>query len=374
MAIYYVRPTNGSDAAAGTSFATAFQTTQKALDVADAGDEVRLCAEATESVGTQIDFDMNAGANTTPTAASPMLITGASGTDGSVDGTRYTLQASAAITAILDPNPTYWRHVKWHNTIFDGNSNATYCVNDANFNSSVDDQTQYFANCRFTGASYGLRWRSPSGLELVDCEIDNNTNTGLEGFFSPVSHFLVGCYIHDNGSHGIHSESGNGLPKIIGCIFDTNGGSGVNIEVGTIGGHYMIVGNVFYNNTADGLSFSTNAINGGVIANNAFVSNGAYGIDWGAQSKGALYVDYNCYYSNTTNPTSDGATAPGDNNVTSDPSFTNAASGDFTPGASSPLIQAGILGTNIGAVAHAAGGGGGGGPVFITGSAHHLRR
>lgn len=367
MTTYYVRPTNGSDAAAGTSFANAWQTTQHAFDNVAAGDEIRLCAEATESVGTKIDYDTTAG-----TAASPILITGANGSDGSVDGTRYTLQASASITYIVETAPATALHLKFQHIVFDGNANATYCVGTGSFNSVLDDQVQYFYNCRFTNATSGLRNRNSAGLELVDCEIDNHSSNGFEGFFAPGYRMAVGCYVHDNGGHGFHQENGgSGSGHIVNCIFDTNTGSGLNIEVAAAPNGVFILNSVFYNNV-DGISFSTNSLDGGFIANNVFMDNSAYGIDWGSQSKGALFVDYNCYYNNTTNPTSDGATAPGSNNVTSDPSFANAAGGDFTPGSSSPLIQAGVNGANIGAVAHAAGGGGAG--VYINASSHHLRR
>ena len=63
MATYYVDPDAGSDGAAGTAFGTAWATTQKALDTVAAGDEVRLCKSATETISAIIDLDTTSGTN-----------------------------------------------------------------------------------------------------------------------------------------------------------------------------------------------------------------------------------------------------------------------------------------------------------------------
>ena len=80
MTTYYLRPTNGSDAAAGTPFAAAFKTLQKCVDTAVAGDVVRMCPEATETIAAAIDFDTNAGA-----AGNQILFEPGNTTDGSKD-------------------------------------------------------------------------------------------------------------------------------------------------------------------------------------------------------------------------------------------------------------------------------------------------
>jgi hypothetical protein len=129
--------------------------------------------------------------------------------------------------------------------------------------------------------------------------------------------------------------------------------------MGHVGGGLYISSCVFYSNGGDGLNLDEDC-NEIAVHESVFLSNGAYGINFNSSTTilPSSWLDYNSYFNNTSGAT-DLAT-PGTANSTADPEFVDAAGGDFTPGAGSPLIGTGVAGNNIGVVAHAEGGGGGG--------------
>ncbi len=329
MTTYYVRPTNGSDGNAGTSFGAAFATTQKALDTATAGDVIRLCPEAAESVSVQIDDDTNTGS-----IGSMVRIETGNTTDGAQDLTiYYTLQATASIACILKISTLDYKH--WSNVIFVGNSNATDCVNQTSYGA---DNT-VFVDCEFKDAT-GDGVDTRGNMYFYNCLChDNgglgyNRNGGNRG-----AKFIYGGRCYDNGSDGIMLD--RIASQVINCEIYGNGGHGIEASTGFDNG--VLIGNTIYNNTLNGISLSSGGYNT-TIYNNTLVDNGGYGVDFnGLTVNQTWYCDYNHTHSNTSGASD--ITLPGSNNQTGDPQFTNTTAGseDFTPTSGSPLIDNGAF-------------------------------
>ena len=151
MATYYVDPSGGSDLNAGTSFGAAWATTQKAADTAVSGDTVRLCKTATETISATLDIDTNNGSINTDGIQFHSY-----SSDGSTKEAGYKIQASAAITAVIEftnIDRTYWDGVT-----FDANNTATYVL----YNIDSDGSSHNgFQNCIFENAtSHGWWLRS----------------------------------------------------------------------------------------------------------------------------------------------------------------------------------------------------------------------
>jgi len=339
MTIWYLRPTNGSDVAAGTSFANAFKTFQKCADSWVAGDTLRMCPEAVETTAVIIDLDTTSG-----TAAAPITIETGNTTDGSRDmNLTYTIQASASIARIFNfPATTANSYLKFFNLVLDGNGNATKCVE------SLVDGASYLRwfNCRFTGAtSDGVGLRSSTGQhKYFKCEFDNNGGVGASvGVAARGDYMLYHCKIHDNTGDGVLSNAGGGDGIMITrCEIYGNGANG--ILVGSSGGGCQIIGNTIYNNAGDGIElYNATSRHNYVIYHNSIVDNGGYGVFFQAGDPDIVaFMDYNHTHNNASGASD--LTLPGDNNVVGDPKFTNVGTGfeDFTPLPGSPLIAVGM--------------------------------
>jgi hypothetical protein len=355
MATYFVRPTNGSDAADGLSFANAFQTSQKAFDTAAvAGDIIRLCPEATETTSVTVDVDTNTGSVVTPIVVEP-----GNTTDGGRDiSLTYTLQASASITGLLQFAGTQ-DFYKIYNLILDANANAANPL----FNNADGSGSNHFIDCRMTGGTgVGVNVRGTEPWHFINCEVDNNDGVGHD---SPAAgrgvRRIFGGSVHDNGGDALNVEDNAWM--LIGCEVYDNGGSGIEYTSAS-GVDMRIIGNTFFGNTDDGITFR-NAGNSNLMTvyNNTFVSNGGFGVNFNGSGEPdmALYMDFNHTHNNTSGASD--ITLPGDNNQTGDPLFTSTTDGseDFIPTSASPLNRNGLMEVTIGArqAADPAGGGGG---------------
>ena len=348
MAIYYVDPLSGSDVAAGTSFALAWATTQKAVDTIIAGDEVRLCNTATEAPSATVDFD-NANLGT---IAAPLRFIGADSSGVPLTSGFYTLTGTSL------PAATHLIILSANNSrmIFD-RIRATAAT--ASNLYQADGVMAVFRNSRFDNAgTYGSYSTSTGGLiRMFNCEIDTNTSGGIglnAAGRGPYS--LSGGSIHDNTGPGARigeSSENTGLWDVL--VYGNTDGLWIDSS-GTASGCTI------YDNSANGLIIEAIGSDSGlgVVVNNSFSGNGAYGISDSTASEDVdlAIIDNNHYHNNTSGETSFAAT-PGDNNQTGDPLFTNVTAGseDFTPLSGSPLIRNGINNGNIGAVAPLPGGG-----------------
>ncbi|MCC6797700.1 MAG: right-handed parallel beta-helix repeat-containing protein [Candidatus Hydrogenedentes bacterium] len=359
MATYYVDPVSGSDGAAGTSFGAAWATTQKAADTAVAGDIVYLCATGEESISAKIDMDTNAGGAITPIRFI------AANSSGTVDGTKYTIKATSAITGILDfaggSDYTIWRGV-----IFNGNSNATYCI----YNNVDGSGPHVFRGCTMKNAtSHGVYVRGATGTyewQFYNCRITANGGSGLaHSTGNRGQMFLFGCSIDNNTANGWLLDKNLCVADT--CLFYRNGSDG--IEMASNSDYSSVMQCTFYLNTHAGIElYNATSREHYQIAQNSFVSNGTYGIKFQTGNEfTALYCDYNHAYNNTSGATDlSGNLLPGYSNQTGDPLFVavGAGSEDFRLSAGSPLIGTGLNGTNIGAMGQNPSAAGGGGPIM----------
>ena len=139
---------------------------------------------------------------------------------------------------------------------------------------------------------------------------------------------FIKCEIHDNGAHGYNSTSSSTNLVAIGCSIHDNGGHGMRVR----SGGYVILKNLVYNNTLDGINFNElgasdfgvfggNTIfgNGGdgvehdpaddqtVVFNNCYVDNGVNGINLSGIGEGSFrFFGFNLAAQNTTAAISDG--------------------------------------------------------------------
>lgn len=343
MTDYFVDPLNGDDAAAGTSFGTAFKTTQKGVDTAVGGDRVFLSDTATETPSLTIDFDINTGS-----ASAPIELIAADNLGVALTTGHYTISGSSlpASTDLIFLNISSLRvkfnRIRFTNGPRDGITNGT---------------AGYFASftfCRFDNfASDGAFITATGGhFWFILCEIDNNTGRGTGvNAAGRLNADFAWCNIHDNG--GIGAEVGGDAESVVHthCIFDSNGGD--NARTRGSGGRYYSC--TSYNSGGDG--FSVEASNS-VVYSCTSSNNTGFGYNISSTGDDNLNMSNNHDFNNTLGDTNLAA-MPGENNQTGDPLFADAAAGDFQPSATSPLTDNSPNNGDIGAVKAASGGGGG---------------
>ena len=231
--------------------------------------------------------------------------------------------------------------------------------------------------------------------QIVNCEIANCTDDAIGGasLFSAVGMKIIFCDIHDNTGLGIdlNVNASTQAYLIWGNIIDTNAGGGIysssNATSLSIVGSPAIIQNTFYANTGDAIQLvQARSWNSAQIANNIFKDNTGYGINpsstynTDAELQANLTRIYNnCFHNNTSGPYPGTITTlVSENEITTDPTFTDAPNRDFTVGANmkalgAPTDNVGLSSNrsyvDIGAVSRQepAGGGGGGGALIDGG-------
>lgn len=350
MTTYFVDPSGGSDANAGTSFGAAWATTQKAADTATAGDQVRLCKTATETTSVQIDFDTNNG------SASSLIEFVSYDSTGTTRENGYTIQASALITSLVEFSGTV-DFVQFRGITFDGNSNAAHVIGNLLSDSNHD---LFFRECSFTGGTTGglsLRGSQRPAWLFLDCHSYNNA-IGIRHASGNRGNFIWrGGSIHDNTSHGWLVD--NGFCIMFGCQIYDNGGDG--ISSGSNSGGTSVINCTLYGNTGNGIILNASAGREWYeLIGTTMTGNGGFGLN--AQTTGFIKLSsYNHHYNNVSG-SSDVTALLGDDVVTGDPLFTSVTDGaeNFAPQDGSPLDGTGISGSDIGAVGSVDPVGGGG--------------
>jgi hypothetical protein len=342
MATYYVRPTNGNDSNDGLSYANAWKTMAKAAaSPVVLGDEIRLCAEATELPTATTTFNSVSGIS--------LIGYSADGTTELDEGQFYTISGASTGTGVnlitvsgntIPGLNVQFRHVHFLNSKQDGISQAGNC--------SIS-----LVECRISGSvRHGLQGDNNSAsIRLINSEVDHNGQKGLtQSTTDRLSINASGSRIHDNGTTGVDSGVTSTMTH---CTVYRNGGIGAKYDKSS-----SFSNNVFFDNGTVGLQI------GGVpqfCFNNSFVDNGTFGLDYAFTPTAVPIwtIDYNHYHGNESGET-DQVTTPGGSNVSGDPLFANTTDGseDFTPSSSSPLFGGGgINGSTIGPLAPAASGG-----------------
>lgn len=259
----------------------------------NAGDDIRIMADGTYSIGATVTFAKNGNTiNTTH-------ICGAT-SSGVVDGTRPTLQATAGGITILSTSGLFCE-AKY--LILDGNSQTTV-------NGIVGGTATNVWGCRATGFDgVGIRAQLQSQIEL--CEADN-CGVGLDAG----AHTMFGNTAHS-------CTTGMKCGKATLCVSWNNSGNGFEISDNNVAGEAYFC--VAHGNGGDGIQFVANS---GSVINSILTSNGAYGIDVSAVDNSR--VIRSAFYDNTLGTTD--ITARGQHELitlTADP-FVDAANGDFT--------------------------------------------
>lgn len=366
MATYYVDPLSGSDGNAGMSFGTAWATTQKAVDTAVAGDEVRLCNTATETITSRIDFDTNGGNGSS--GAIYFVGYNSDGTSELTGTDRYTIQATSSMTSVLDLGYSVADNIHIDGVCIDANGNATYGI-DCNAGNVASGTVLSRSEVK-NATSHGIYIRAYINFER--CEIHNNGGSGIYPTSVANSRWgisprVTACKIYDNTSHGVGNFGAQGV-VITNSLIYGNGGNGIDGSPMTSSGsaRCCYMNNTVYGNTGHGISIENNAYSSGSanhvqgVMNNTSSGNGGYGFYFGDTDPFRVPgMDYNHTHGNTSGATDRTDGLFGSANVTGDPLFSDAASDDFQPSAGSPLILAGVHGANIGAMAHAESSGGG---------------
>ena len=195
---------------------------------------------------------------------------------------------------------------------------------------AATDRNRY-ENCRFTNAASDAFEDDGSGFVL--CEFDNNTGMIMNAGGRWMS--LLFCYIHDN-TNAKATDTGDDT-FMVGSIVDSSG----RVEIKAFS---VIFGNTFYNSHGIGLysddnSPIANQTMQAAVSNNIFLSNTSYAYSRisGGQRP---YLDYNDYYDNGESNALQNATK-GANSINTDPDIPNAAAGDFTVNAGSPVLSTG---------------------------------
>ena len=344
MTIYYVDPVSGSNSNAGTSFALAFATTAKAESVVAAGDTVRLCATGTESLTSTNTIALA----TNGTAVANITWQGYNNTGTSpLTGTNYyTISGSgmSASTDILSSAGVQYRNI----------NNVALTASKRNIIGVTGDSgyTVQFNNCSFTAPGTNViavaSGSNGTGVTFISCVLTGGGSGGstvcISGNANRNGCTLIGCTVTAFGTVMFPSgEGGNGTESYIGNIFANNATvMGPNIYNAAS----QVTNNVFYNNTtAICILDRSSAARYFYITNNTFVNNTTAFIAAASNNCFGL-EDYNHLNGNTTNYNG-AALVAGVHDVSGAPLFNNPGSLDFRLQSGSPLIGAGIAGSNI---------------------------
>jgi len=306
MTTWYVRPVNGSDANDGESFATAWQTTQHAINsiTADTGDEqVYLVSEGVEETSTGV-YGL---ADVTPRSyALRMYAVGPSGETGDLLDYAYTIRVTGGsptqvlgISGGYDSN-SYGDDYRFYGVIFDANNLASYGY----YNVKNAGTNFNFYGCRFTNAVLdGVRQSGYNSTSYVSCEYDNNGGWGFRingsnrgnsthrngsfhdnvsgGIFGGNSVYLDSCQIYNNTGYGCAGNSRYAVSfGIEHCLIYNNGDDGIEIEnTSDTVGNNGIRNNIIYGNGGWGIQSNATSWAGAVIYNNFISQNTSGALD-----------------------------------------------------------------------------------------------
>lgn len=204
------------------------------------------------------------------------------------------------------------------------------------------------------GGAIGLL-STGSASVISMCEVSGVLTTGISE--TNASFLVYGNYVHDNSGDGILQSNSGPRGAIVSNIVDTNAGRGIFISggIGTGADNMVsILNNTIYNCANSGLEVTDIDANIAFF-NNIFQNNGdaanEYNVEFVANTAELVSRHgYNCFNTasaggsaNLFNVTADGT------EIATDPSFTNAAGGDFSLGSSSPCKATGFPGQFLGA-------------------------
>jgi Right handed beta helix region len=244
----------------------------------------------------------------------------------------------------------------------------------ASFNQVVDVE---FRNTNATKtASVAVTWiTSVMGCRVRGVRVTHATNKFWRGFVGATVKMMVeNCHVANCANIGIVSSTGGGL-KLIGstvrncgshgvtltagvsslehvitkCRIYGNAGDGINRNNGASGSDSMtITHNTIHGNAGDGIQMdqpaaSATSFSAVWVESNQITSNGGFGLNLSGTSMTAeAWQAFNnrMTHNNTWNNTSGACNLSGvvENDADVDPSYTDAANGDFTIGAATRAV------------------------------------
>jgi hypothetical protein len=236
------------------------------------------------------------------------------------------------------------------------NGKVTISGGTNNMTSALAAAYYFFKNFIFTGASSnGVQMFNTDNCRWVNCEFNNSGGSGIA---SDNSHVFIDCKATGNTTHGFDTDN---TATFVGCVSHTNGAVQFNAVNTTLvyknlaygpsgsGDHCFSIGTApaFIGNTMDGENVTgVTGINIQAETDPKIIDNIIYdcdtGVDAGTIIDANTVAAYNLTNSNATADYDFSGVDVGYQDVTSAPAFTDEASDDYTLGAASPAIDAGI--------------------------------
>lgn len=350
MTEYYVDPTRADDTGAGTSTATAKKTITAGAALCAAGDRLNLRSNANHVLTTTVNI------TTTGTRTARITIEGYTTTAG--DGGVPTITSATSSVDLFTVNVPYYTFKSLNLTHTGATRGDGFRV--------LDAKRTIIRDCTISGCFRGIYnvGYLNDNLSITNCDISSCTSHGVLWAYSNAVE-VRGCSFHGNTGDGFTwtAQSGglNGC-TFVDCKSYANGGNGIGMtDLTTV----VLDRTTLHGNTGAGLKITSAT---GVdlflgLSNNLFTSNGGYGVDLtgtaAERDNSAMFNRNNWYGSGAVANTSGTRNnlSAGTNDLSGDPQYTNAATGNFTP--TNAAVQAGFPTGWIGAVQPVSGGGGG---------------
>jgi hypothetical protein len=216
------------------------------------------------------------------------------------------------------------RYIIISDIIFDGD----LVISDAVKVDSASDHIRFTRVTFRNGTNQGLLISDSSFVECLTCTAHTNGSTSSQhGIYIGNSDdcLIQGGEMYGNAGGGVHIASGTPQKNIIENIRSHDNLWGI-VDADESGNIWR--NNVVYDNTSNGGNFIS--LSGSEVYNNTFYGNGGAGFWSETDTTGILYKN-NISYGNTGAAlTLQGSGHTQTTNLATDPSFTNAATGDFT--------------------------------------------
>lgn len=195
---------------------------------------------------------------------------------------------------------------------------------------------------------------------LVDCEIVNTTSDGIFMSIGGTIN-LLGCKVHGCGGAGVNVQAIIAV-QISDCTIYGCTSNGIKKTTGSLTNTLTVTDSTIHGNGADGIDISgaASASQGIVIASNNITGNTGYGIKALAVADALrVFIDYNNFGTGSTANTSGNMQnlTAGAHDLTVDPGYTSAATGNFTITSTSNVVAKGFpdssrtIGANTGGTA-----------------------
>lgn len=318
MADWYVRATNGLDTNAGTSHALAFQTLQKAIDSASGGDTININDEAAIVLSAAIGWASGWSGGTSYDAY--LRIEGYTATkgDGGIGEVNGNDAAASIFSTTSIPSFVILKNLLLHNTtsyVIDPTTNWTIdgCeLHSAGANATIDNESRVLTINSYihdpdTAGVHGVNITSGGSIFYSRLKGFDGHAIRMVG----IGGFAIGNIIDDLDDDGI--EITNDLNFVLGNTINGNSVSGKYgiLNTTTTAESHIVLNNIITN-------FGTGGSGGGVK---------------GAAGHNFLIAGFNHFHNNSEgNEIAVTKIIDYGNNQTTDPTFTNAAGGDYSVG------------------------------------------